>query len=188
MKAIILEGIATSGKTSVKNKLAEILTAKKEDFLIINEEESLLPILDNTDRKISIDLLKKIISKALASDKKIVIFDRLFFTHIFKTSSSVKDFKEIEDMLVGCSFLAFLKIDESKIPERIELARQHRDKDWIEYVNKKGSDEEIFQYYINQQESLLELLDQTSLNYKIYDTSGMNFNDIAGDILKNTIN
>jgi thymidylate kinase len=184
MKVIILEGIATSGKTSVKNKLVEILAARQENFSIINEEESLLPILNNTDRKISIALLKKIISEALNSDKKIIIFDRLFFTHIFKTGSSVEEFKEIENMLVSCSLLVFLKIDESKIPERIERARQHREKEWVEYVNKKGNNEEIFQYYINQQRLLLELINQTSLNYKIYDTTDMDFDDIANDILK----
>ena len=54
-------------------------------------------------------------------------------------------------MIKDQSFLAFLKVDESKVPERVTYARQHRDKNWNEYVSKKGSDEEIYQYYINHQ-------------------------------------
>lgn len=183
MKIIILEGIATSGKTSIKNKLAEILTEKGINFSIIEETVTLMPVLNNTDKQISIDLLKNIINKALKEKNDFVIFDRLFFTHIFKTNSSIEDFREIENMLCNKSLLAFLKIDESKIPERIASARKHREESWNEYVSKKGSDEEVYQYYINQQKNLLNLLKETSLKYKLYDTTNMDFTSIAKDIL-----
>ncbi|KKP68813.1 MAG: hypothetical protein UR66_C0003G0078 [Candidatus Moranbacteria bacterium GW2011_GWE1_35_17] len=184
MKIIILEGIATSGKTSVKNKLIENLNKKGLSFSIIEEDETLLPILDNKDKQISVDLLREIIIKKLKEEKDFIIFDRLFFTHIFRTNSSIKDFEEIENLLKNNSLLIFLKIDELKIPERINTARNHRDKEWNDYVDKKGTNKEIYQYYIKQQRLLLNLLDETSLKYKIFDTTQMDFENIANEILK----
>lgn len=183
MKIIILEGIATSGKTSVKNKLIEIFIEKGVSFSVIEENKTLMPILDNKDRQVSIDFLKKVISEAFREEKDYLIFDRLFFTHIFRTNSSVEDFKEIEKMIQAQSLLVFLHIDESEIPERINKAREHREKSWGEYLAKKGNDEEIYQYYINQQRVLLDFLKETSLNYKIYDSTGLDFSKIAKDIL-----
>ena len=184
MKILILEGIATSGKTSVKNKLADAFVEKGINFSIIEEDETLMPILHNTDKQVGIDLLKKVIDNALKAEKDFIIFDRLFFTHIFRTNSTLEDFQEIEDMLGGQSLLAFLKIDEAAIPERVKNARGHRGKEWDEYVSKKGSDEEIYQYYINQQRLLLDLLKHTSLKYKIYDTTDIEFKNVANEILK----
>lgn len=182
MKIIILEGIATSGKTSVKNKLTELFVEKGISFAVIEENQTLMPILDNKDRQVSIDLLKKVIGEALKEEKDYLIFDRLFFTHIFRTNSSVEEFREIEKMIQAQTLLVFLKIDESEIPERINKAREHREKSWGEYIAKKGNDEEIYQYYIDQQRFLLGLLKETSLNYKIYDTAGLDFAKIAKDI------
>lgn len=82
------------------------------------------------------------------------------------------------------ALLVFLKIKESKIHERITYARSHRGKEWDEYVSKKGKDEEIFRYYINQQRLLLDLLKKTQLKYKLYDTTDMNFANVTKDILQ----
>src|SRR3990167_7124032 len=99
MKILILEGIATSGKTSVKNKLADAFVEKGINFSIIEEDETLMPILHNTDKQVGIDLLKKVIDNALKAEKDFIIFDRLFFTHIFRTKSSIEDFREIENLI-----------------------------------------------------------------------------------------
>jgi hypothetical protein len=87
-------------------------------------------------------------------------------------------------MIKDYTILAFLKIDEDQIPTRIEYARQHRDKDWNEYISKKGNDEEIYQYYIQQQRTLENLLHQTDLNYKVYNTTNLQFGDIAQDLVE----
>ena len=183
MNIIILEGIATSGKTSAKKKLAELLLAQGRTFSIFDEKETLMPILQNTDRQTSLDFLKEVIGEALKKEKDFLIFDRLFFAHIFKTNSSIADFREIENLVSENCLLAFLEIAESQIPERIETARRLREKRWDEYVSKKGTDAEIYQYYINQQRTLLALLPQTSLNYKAYDTTDMDFEKIANNML-----
>ena len=184
MKIIILEGIATSGKTTIKNKLIEAFIERGVNFSVVEEDETLMPILDNTDKQVSINLLRKVIDKELKEEKDFIIFDRLFFTHIFRTDSSIGDFKEIENLIENKSFLAFLEIDEPEIPRRIADTRERRGKEWDEYVSKKGSDEEIYQYYMNQQKLLLNLLKETSISSKIYNTTNMDFDNIAKDILE----
>ena len=187
MKIIILEGIATSGKTSVMKKLTEVLAQKGLYFTVIGEEETLMPILNNTDKQVSINFLKNVIDRALKEIKDVIVFDRLYFTHIFKTNSTLSDFKEIEDMLKDLSLLVLLKIDDTKIPERIEYARKHREERWNEFVSKKGSNEEIYQYYLNQQRILLDLLSETTLKNKVYDTTSLDFDSVVNDILESVI-
>jgi len=183
MKLIILEGIATSGKTTVKNKVMTLLAEKGLTFSVVEEDETLMPILNNTDKQVSLDLLKKTIKKALREEKDYIIFDRLFFTHIIRTKSSLKDFREIESMIEKQALLVFLKIDEIKIPERIAYAKKHRGKQWNEYVDKKGDIVKITQYYAEQQKLLKNLLNKTSLQYKIYNTTNLDFENISEDIL-----
>jgi thymidylate kinase len=185
MKILILEGIATSGKTTVKNNLLKAFVKKGVNFSAVEEDETLMPIRNNQDLVTSIKLLKEVVERVLRESKDFIIFDRLFFTHIFKTKSSIEEFKEIENLVKDKAFLAFLVIDESKIPERIANARNHRGKGWDEYVSKKGNIVEINKYYINQQRLLLNLLEETDLNYKIYNTTTLDLDTISNDILKN---
>jgi thymidylate kinase len=184
MKIIILEGIATSGKTSIIKYLSDFLDKNNFRFSIIGEDKTLMPILHNQDKQVSIDLLKLLINQALAEDREFIIFDRLFFTHIFRTNSDYSEFREIEQIIKNYTILGFLKIDEDQIPTRLEYARQHRDQDWNEYISKKGNDEEIYQYYIQQQRTLENLLTQTELNYKVYNTTNLQFEEIAKDLVE----
>jgi thymidylate kinase len=185
MKIIILEGIATSGKTSIIKYISEFFGQNNYSFTVIGEDKTLMPILHNQDKQVSIELLKLVINQALAEDREFIVFDRLFFTHIFRTDSKYSEFREIEQIIKDYTILAFLKIDEDQIPTRIEYARHHRDKSWNEYISKKGNDEEIYQYYINQQRTLEKLLPQTELSYKIYNTTNLQFEEIAHDLVKN---
>jgi thymidylate kinase len=187
MKIVILEGIATSGKTSVIEEISKVLKKRKAVFLVISETETLLPLLDNTDKCKSIDFLKNIVKDSIGGKNDIIIFDRLFFTHIFRTNSTVKDFSEIEKLIEENATLVLLKIDETKIPERIKYARKHRDEGWNKHIGKKGSEEETNNYYIAQQRLLLRLIENSSLDRKIYDTSNLDFSRIANDIVESIL-
>ena len=182
MKILILEGIATSGKTTIKNKLEKYFDKKGLNYLVIEEDETLMPILHNTNKRISITHLKKVIKKALAQKRDILIFDRLYFTHIFRTKSSMKDFKSIENLLKKSSLLIFLQIDKKKISERIFDAMKQRPK-WADYVHKKGNKKEIINYYTNQQELLLKLLKKSSIKHLIYNSTKQNPKNITRDII-----
>ena len=186
MVILILEGIATSGKTAVKNELEKALKEEGLKSSVVGEEETLMPILDNTKKNVSVDHLKKIIRAALRSAKKkdVLIFDRLFFTHVFRTQSDIKDFEEIEKIFKGDVLLVFLKINENKISQRISSAMKHRPKKWGDYVKKKGTMVEIFQYYKHQQRLLLDLLKKTSIPHRVYNSTNMDFKGIKNKILK----
>jgi thymidylate kinase len=183
MKIIILEGIATSGKTTVKNLLISKFEKSGTNFAIIDENETLMPILENTDKKISLKLLTGILNKYFAVEKDVLIFDRLYFTHIFRTASSIKDFAKIENLLSRHNaLLVLLIIEEQKISERIKNAMLHRDQKWTNFVREKGNDLDIEKYYIQQQQFLLELLNQSKLSHIIENSTNGNFEEIAENI------
>ncbi len=182
MKILILEGIATSGKTTIKNELEKYFSKKGLNYLVVEEDETLMPILHNTDKKISIAHLKKVIKKALAQKKDVLIFDRLYFTHIFRTKSSIHDFKSVENLLKKSSLLIFLKIDKKRIEKRIFDAIKKRPK-WADYVHKKGNKKDIINYYTNQQELLLKLLKKSSIKHLIYNSTEQNPKNITKDII-----
>jgi thymidylate kinase len=183
MKLIILEGIATSGKTTIRNKLSEELLKEGKACLVVGEDETLMPMLNNKDEKVGINFLKVLLNRIINKKFDFIIFDRLLFTHVLMTSSSLDKFKEIEDMIRKEALIIFLQVDELRIPERIKMTKEYRDKEWSEHLNKKGNEEKINSHYINQQRKLLNLLDKTSLEYKVYDTSDMKFDDVVKDIL-----
>ena len=45
-KIIILEGIATSGKTTLKDKLVEYFATTNSKFVVVGEDQTLMPILN----------------------------------------------------------------------------------------------------------------------------------------------
>jgi thymidylate kinase len=72
MKIIILEGIATSGKTSIIKYISEFFGQNNYSFTVIGEDKTLMPILHNQDKQVSIDLLKLVINQALVEDKEFI--------------------------------------------------------------------------------------------------------------------
>lgn len=183
-KIIILEGIATSGKTSVKNELEKMLERKAINYAFIDEEETLMPLLHNSDPVVANDHIVQVLNKYLSSDKDVLIFDRLYLTHIWRTKADIGSFTESASLLLqNNAYICFLKIPNNKLKERISLAQSHRDAKWNSYVNTKGTtQDEIVAYYSNQQEELLELLKNVSVSYTIFDTGDMNFQRIAREI------
>ncbi len=183
MKILILEGIATSGKTTLMNRLEKYLNKKQLSYYIIKEKETLMPILYNTNKDVSLAYLKKVIKKGLNQKKDILIFERLYFTHIFRTNSKIKDFKEIENLFKESTLLVFLKINQYKIKERVFKTAKERQKGWMIHIRKKGSDKEIVDYYIDQQKKLSNLLKDSSIKHVIYNTSKLNIMDIMRKVI-----
>ncbi len=186
-KIIIFEGISTSGKTSVIGELECVLRGRKINYKIIDESETLMPIIDNTDKNVAISFLKEIISKYIFESIDLLIFDRLYFTHIFRTHATIADFSEVEDMLLTYkTHLYVMYIDDERIPERIEYSLNVRDRTWRSYVLKKGTRDEIYEYYISQQKRLTELAKNSNIPSTVVNTSEMHFDTIAKNIA-NTI-
>lgn len=183
MRTVIFEGIATSGKSTIIEQLA-VLLGPQSKLKIVLETETLMNIVDNTDKSVSIAYLIKLIDRVYAEDSDIVIFDRLYLTHIFRTHSSMADFKAIEDILRPfMPETVFLEIDEGAIADRVAKASEHRDPKWKEYIFTKGQTiDEVADYYIQQQRNQLQLLQKSTLAYRICNTTYHNYQDVIRQI------
>lgn len=185
MKTIILEGIATSGKSTIIGKI-EQASKNKTLLKVVPEEQTLMAIVDNKDLAISIKYLNNLLPKVYDREYDLVIFDRLHLTHAFRTKSSIEDYASIEEQLMESSpELVFLEVQEHTIAERVKKASQHRDPLWKDYLATKGRDfNEIADYYINQQRKQLELLKRSKIPHKIFDTTSHDYVVVLEHILQ----
>lgn len=182
MKILIIEGIATSGKSSLIKKLTELLGEQK--LLILGEPATHIPIMNKTD-ELHIEFFNSLIKDAFRADANLVIFDRLHYTQAFRAKASIAEYSEIENLLATHdTFVAYLQVDEDAIAERVRLATEHRDKECGDYVQTKGkSFDEIAAYYVAQQSSQLKLLAQTKLTSEVFDTTQHKYQEIAEMII-----
>lgn len=179
MKIIILEGIATSGKSLLAKELAKAMDSN--NVKIFEESETHEPIMDKTDET-HVDFFKSLIKEAIKSKADIVIFERLYLTQAFRAKTNLEEYSDIEDLLKSYSPLTiFLKVDSNSIAGRVQKATEHRDTEWAEYVRAKDPDGTA-QYYIDQQRHQLELLKQSKIPYQIIDTTNHNYAKLAKDI------
>lgn len=189
MKTLLLEGMATSGKSTIIKQLGDELGTNMS-IKIVPETETLMKIVENTDRSVSIAYLSELIKNVYSHDYDVIIFDRLYLTHIFRTHSSMADYKVIEDGIRQYTpETIFLEVDESAIAERVARASEHRDPEWKDYIYTKGETiEEIADYYIQQQHNQLTLLEQSTLPHTIFNTTNHDYAQIGArliDVVRN---
>jgi thymidylate kinase len=188
MRILIFEGIATSGKSTLMLALSANPTIANKT-VVFEEKGTHIPIMKQTS-DLHLDFYRELINRAISQSRGIVIFDRLYLTQAFRAKASLDDYSEIEEMLLPYSPITiFLKVDESVLMDRITKAMEHRDPKWAKYLNGKGeTPKEIARYYIDQQNSQLNLLKQSKIPYKIFETTDHNYKDIKDRILKEVIN
>lgn len=182
MKILIVEGIATSGKSSLIQKIREQLGESRVQ--VYGEPETHIPIMDRVN-ELHIGHFKSLLLDATESNADLIIFDRFHFTQAFRAKADTAKYSEIEDLLAKQKTLvAYLRVDEPAITDRIKLAAEHREKRWGEYVKTKGkSFEEIAAYYISQQRNQLQLLKQSKLKSRVFNTTQHEYEAIAGHII-----
>lgn len=187
MKILIFEGIATSGKSTIIITLSASPTISNKT-VVFEENDTHIPIMQQTS-DLHVDFFKDLINKAVSQPVDIVIFDRLYLTQAFRAKASLKEYSEIEGMLLHYSpTTIFLKVDEAALIDRIAKASEHRDPKWAEYIGKKGkTPKEIAKYYIDQQNSQLELIKQSKIPYKIFDTTDHDYKRVEDVILSEII-
>lgn len=183
MKFLIIEGIATSGKSSITELLRKKLITKQ--FRVFSEQVTHEPILEQPTG-LHLAFFESLLDQALSSEAKLIIFDRLYLTQVFRAKVDLAAYKLIEEKLMPHDVLTvFLKVDPAKIKERVQKAVGHREVEWGQYVATKGNTpEEQAMYYINQQESTLELLKQSILPFRIFDTTSHNYDKISDEIIE----
>lgn len=181
MKILIIEGIATSGKSTIISSLQNELS--NLNVVVATEEETHVPIMKKRD-ELHIQYFLELLDRLIGNRPDLLICDRLYLTQAIRAKVSLSEYREIEDKLLGFdTTTVFLKVQEAAIAERVHQASQHRDSKWREYIKTRGSSlEEIAHYYKEQQSNQLDLLVTSKLPYKIYDTTSHNYTDIAQDI------
>ncbi len=183
MKILILEGIATSGKSTITDALKEHLS--NLDIRVASEVETHIPIMKQPN-ELHVTFYENLINRLVAEKPKLIIFDRLYLTQAFRAGVSLTKYSEIENILSKHSVLTvFLKVNEYAIAERVAKAAEHRDPSWGEYIKTKGSiDSEIADYYIDQQRNQIELLSTSSLPYLVCDTTDHDYAGVTQQILE----
>jgi thymidylate kinase len=183
MQILIFEGIATSGKSTLISKLEKALKSGKK-ILVAYEDKTHEPIMEVRD-ELHLEFYKNFIQKQISKKPDVLIVDRLYMTQAFRAKRDLGPYKELEEVLGQFNAITvFLMIDESLVAERIQNATEHRDPEWSEYVKTHGREDQMTSYYVGQQRSQLELLKQSKLPYKIFDTSNHDYEAVTREILR----
>lgn len=181
MKILIFEGIATSGKSTVVNKLVKALP-KNLKVIEADEEVTHVPIMEQR-KELHIDFFEDLIRKLTGGKPDVLIIDRLYMTQAFRAKCGLDAYKNLEEFLLPFNpTTIFLKVDEKAISERVQKATEQRNPEWAEYVKSRGEEGEYADYYVNQQRSQLKLLKESLLPYRIFDTTNHDYEDIVKEL------
>lgn len=184
MKTLIFEGIATSGKSTITDRLIKSL-ADKLKVELATEEQTHEPIMDQRS-ELQIAFFQELINKLTLKRPDLLIFDRLYITQAYRAKRDLAAYSAVEDALLPYSpHTIILRVDEDAIAGRIKAASEHREAEWLEYWKTKGNTfEDIAQYYAEQQRGLLKLVEQSKLPYTVFDTTSHSYATITEEILK----
>lgn len=187
MQILILEGIATSGKSTVTSMLNEALS-KEIRIKIFPEEVTHIPIIDKTS-ELCLEHFENLVNDATSGDYDLAIFDRLYLTQAVRSKSSLAEYISLETILLAniCTTV-LLTVEDSEIGNRIEAAQLHRPAEWGSYVATKGtSKEDQAGYYIVQQSRLLATLQGSKLPFVTHDTSKHQYDQIVAELKKKVL-
>jgi len=193
---LIVEGIATSSKSSL---IKEIISLLGEDKVrVYSGSETHTPIMEDVNKS-HVEFFKGLVEDAQKSKDELIIFDRLHFTQAFRTKADITQYVKVEDLLLDQDTLVvYLQVDEAAVKERIEFAAghpgvalsgEHSGRNWGEYIKTKSqSFDEIAEYYAGQQRNQMELLKQSKLENRIFDTPHHEYKAIAGQVVYEWLN
>lgn len=193
MKILIIEGIPTSGKSSITTEISELLG--ENHVRVYGEPETHIPIMDKSE-ELHVEFFKSLLENAVKSDADLVIFDRLHFTQAIRAKASIGEYSEIEDLLARQKTLVvYLQVDDSAIADRIRLTAERRDKEQVEYFqwgvhfkSKGETFDEIAKHYATQQRNKMELLNQSKLKSRMFNTTHHEYKTIASQIISEWFN
>lgn len=178
---LIFEGIASSGKTTLIDKLQQRLKGYKS-LVTLTERETLMPLIQNTDPDIARDFLSVLTGRIKNKRAEIVLVDRLLLTHAFRTNSDLIYFSEVERTLrMMDARVIFLKIAAEQIGKRIERTGLYRGQSWRFGNNSSKINKNI--YYMSQQQRLSVLANKLTLPVLAIDTTSCEWDSYVSAIL-----
>lgn len=199
---IILEGIPTSGKTILQEKISQILLWEKRTIELIKDEEIKTPYnrknnhKDMTPAKGTAIYFKELLQHKLLKKKQYLICDNahLFYLATNNTrgaKETLKEYQEIETMLeVYPSLMVFLELENRYIlpsfRKRIAYNELHHKVDPLkEFLDLKGSEFHQIAYYQKKQRAYQEFFKETkihSLHIRIHQKP--DYDEIANKIVR----
>lgn len=177
-RTIIVEGVTTSGKSTIVDNLRRYAKEHNLSGTFLPEEETVIPCIDSTNLRHNQEFLRKLLRTVFAEDKNLYVFDRLHFTHTIKTNSTIKDFADIEsDLKQRDAILFFIDIPEEALKKRLLDALKYRNVQWVQYVMERsdGDQEKLIDFYIQRQRLLRRLFDESALTKYIINSGDQNY-------------
>lgn len=183
MKILILEGIATSGKSTITESIKGHLSGM--DIRVASEAETHIPIMQRTS-ELHLTFFKDLIKRLVTEKPDLIVFDRLYLTQAFRAGVDLSGYSALEKLLLKFDALTvFLKVEEHAIAKRVLEAAKLREPSWGEYLKTKGTtNKEIADYYISQQKNQFKLLSTSKLLYIVCDTTDHNYDEVIQQILE----
>ncbi len=184
---IILEGMSTSGKTTVMQLLSSRLRAEGIDSKGFEERQTMSrEIFTHLDPRKSLDEMHAFLKNECSQKGRVVVCDRFHISHLVITKGSLRDLEEIEEaMKIYCPILVFLKIPEENVRERLLSAKSYRDNYWEDELRLRGeTEDEAIAWFKGTQVNLFNLYQQSSLPKLLFDTSTTDFQNITTELLR----
>lgn len=183
---IIIEGITTSGKTTVFTNLERYAEEHNLSAFFISEDKTTKPYLDSTNLEYNKSALHKLVKDAISKNVDLLVFDRLYFAHTFKTGGKTEDFIEIESLLAkNNAKMFFLEISQESIEKRIIESMSYRYRGWVRYVMDRadGDRKKVTDFYLNRQIESKNLFNKCTLEKYILNTENQNYVAITREII-----
>lgn len=180
---IIFEGIATAGKTTLSNKLAELLNTQTS-AISITDERTLLPIFNNKDINVAKNHLIQELTALTKLETKYIVLERTHLTQVFRTETSLQHFFEVETFMLE-NFdprIILLTVQPDTLQIRIEHADAQRGNLWSQ--KKLGTIDERAEYYVNQQDVLCTALSESKIPSLKVDTTDKKWDEALLKITK----
>jgi tRNA uridine 5-carbamoylmethylation protein Kti12 len=96
MKILILEGIPTSGKSTITNNIKERLVGLP--VRIAAEAETHEPVMEQT-KELHISFFRDLIKRLVDEKPQLIIFDRLYLTQASRAVVTMHEYSTVESLL-----------------------------------------------------------------------------------------
>ncbi len=199
VRGIIIEGIAGSGKTTLRKHLMHRLSVSNASLISINEyctERCLEPLKDAGPDE-SAEVLTGIVRllnnfqnlPCRSSDefRKLFILERFHMSHCLDIANQEftagyryidRQMKELNAVIV------LLTLEPSSILERSVIStKKTRPASWSDYLSTLGpTDQDVAAYYQCQQELFISFCGQSAIPFSVFDATNPDWTEMAGTI------
>lgn len=201
MSGLIIEGVCSTGKSTIFNKLIQCESYKKKKSKIQLSEHLTERVIENISPTVEqrvmlldryVEMFKSIHTTfynsrfkktELNEIKPCYLVERFHLTHSVETAT-FEPFMDIDRKLSELDFkVVALIMDKEIIKDRIEDTLNRRGKLWYNYVMSFGGLDGASEKYYRMQNELLYYIEKTSLPVKIINTSNMEW-DLYSDSIE----